>query len=228
MGKITNIQDQKGNKKDRTYIYIDDKYCFSVRSRTWISFKLNIGDEADCEELIEKEKFIWKDLYNTDSWEKEKIRLHYVSAWIKKYIPFVDIKISGFGANTTEYIPIHPDEKGEPDINIVLENTNTIILFLEVTGTEYKKGNDYWIRPDKIDYIQKHQNKDIWVALHYADAKKIIWIQPFLDKKYTYVEKNLKGAIEYFVIFNDDSPEVKSSQEFKEYIDSIIQKKLNE
>ena len=228
MGKITNIQSQKGKNKDRTYVYIDDNYCLSVRSRTWISFKLDIGDEADCESLKEQEKFIWKNLYNTDSWKKEKIRLHYVSSWLKKYIPFIDVKISGFGADTTEYIASHPEEKGEPDINITLENTNTIVLFLEVTGTEHKRGNDYWIRPDKIDYIQKHNEKDIWVALHYADAKKIIWIKPFLDKKYSYVEKNLKGAIEYFVIFDDNSPEVKSSQEFKDYINTIVKSKIHE
>jgi len=102
------------------------------------------------------------------------------------------------------------------------------VLFLEVTGTEYKRGSDYWIRPDKIDYIQKHQEKDIWVALHYADVKKIIWIKPFLDKKYSYVEKNLKGAIEYFVIFDDNSSEVKSSKEFKYYIDSIVARVRNE
>jgi len=154
MGIITDIQPNKGKNNDRTYVYISGAFCFSVRSRTWISFKLNIGDEADCEDLKEKEKFIWKDLYNTDSWKKEKIRLHYVSAWIKKYIPFVDVVISGFGANTTDYIAEHPKEKGEPDMQIILKDTNTIVLFLEVTGTEYKKGSDYWIRPDKIDYLQ--------------------------------------------------------------------------
>jgi len=225
MGIITDIKPNKGKNRDRTYVYLDKEYCFSVRSRTWISFNLKVGDEADCDELKEKEKFIWKKLYGTDSWEKEKIRLHYVSTWIKKYIPYVDVVISGFGADTTDYIAQHPEEKGEPDMQVVLENTNTVVLFLEVTGTEYKRGNDYWIRPDKIDYIQKHKEKDIWVALHYADDKKIIWIKPFIDKKYTHVEKNLKGAIEYFVVFNDDSPEVKTSQQFKNYIDRIVDEK---
>jgi len=57
-------------------------------------------------------------------------------------------------------------------------------------------------------------------------ALKIIWIKPLLDKKYTFVEKNLKGAIEYYVIFNDNSPEIYSSQEFRNYINKIVQDKI--
>jgi hypothetical protein len=226
MGIITDIQSKKGKNKDRTYVYIDNSFCLSVRTRTWISFNLNIGDEANCEELKEKEKFFWKKQYGKDSWEKEKIRLNYVSKWIKKYISFVDVKTTGFGANSTDFIAEHPKEKGEPDLQIVLENTKTVVLSLEVTGTERKRGNGYWVRPDKIDYIQKHPEKDIWIALHYADDKKIIWIKPFMDKQYTYVEKNLKGAIEYFVVFNDKSPEVHTSQEFKDYIDRVVASKM--
>ena len=222
MGKITGIQKNKGTNKDRCYVYIENNYCFSVRERTWKSFNLSVGDDANCEELKEKEKFIWKDLYGTESWEKEKVRLHYVTKWLEKYIPYIKVNITGFGANSTELIKEHPEEKGEPDIQIVLEDSNTVVLFLEVTGTEFKRGNDYWIRPDKIDYIQKHKEKDTWVALHYQDAMKIIWIQPIMNKKYEHVIKNLKGADEYFVIFDDNSPEVKSSQSFKDYLDSKI------
>ena len=216
-----------GKHKDRIYVYIDDIYCFSVRSRTWISFNLKIGDEADCEELKDKEKFIWKNLYNKESWEKEKKRLLYVSKWIKKYIPFVEVRITGFGADTTDFIAKHPAEKGKPDMQIFLENTETIVLLLEVTGTEYKKGDDFWVRPDKIEYIQTHPEQDIWIALHYLEDKKIIWIKPIIDKKYTYVEKNLKGAIEYYVIFTKNSPEVKTSKYFKDYIDQKIKKLKN-
>lgn len=226
MGKITNIQENKGTNKDRVYVFIDNEYCISIRARTWLAFKLQINDIADCEEIKKKEKLFWKQLYGKDSWKKEKVRLHYVSKWLEKYIPNIDIKITGFGANTTELIEEHPDEKGEPDMQILLKNTNTIVLFLEVTGTEQKRGTDYWIRPDKIDYIQKHFNKDIWVALHYADTREIIWIQPLKDIKYNYIEKNLKGAIEYFVIFNNTSEEVKTSQEFKDYLDSKVQNSI--
>jgi len=226
MGKITIIQNNKGPKQDRVHVYIDGKYCISIRERTWAAFNLKINDDANCEDLIKKEKFIWKQLYGQDSWEKEKVRLHYVSKWLKKYIPNIDVRITGFGANTTELIEEHPEEKGEPDMQIMLKNTNTIVLFLEVTGTEHKRGSDYWIRPDKIDYIQNHPNKDIWVALHYADTKKIIWIKPLSNKKYNYVEKNLKGVIEYFVIFDNNSEEVKTSQEFKDYLDLKVQNSI--
>jgi hypothetical protein len=153
-----------------------------------------------------------------------KVELDYLKAWLKKYIQHIDVKITGFGTDSNEIIESHPDEKGEPDIQIVLEGTSTIVIFLEVTGTEFKRGNDYWVRPDKIDYIQKYSEKDIWIALHYADVKKIIWLQPIHNKKYSYIEKNLKGAIEYYVIFDDESPEVKTSEEFKNYLDLKVQR----
>ncbi|MDX4069852.1 hypothetical protein [Aliarcobacter skirrowii] len=219
--KITNIQYNKGKKQDRVYVYIDNKYCASIRARTWEAFKLNIGDEISCEELKKQESFMWKNLYQ-NSWEEEKIRLEYVKAWLKKYISLIEVKITGFGADSNEIIEGHPEKKGEPDMTLFLKDTKTIVLFLEVTGTKYKRGNDYWVRPDKIDYIQQHKDKDIWIALHYEDDKKIIWLKPSLSKEYNYVEKNLKGAIEHYVVFNDESKEVKSSQFFKEYVENKI------
>lgn len=220
---ITNIKLNQGKKQDRVYIYIDDAYCASIRNRTWEAFKLNIGDTIGCEELKEKESFIWKELYNEDSWKEEKVRLDYVKSWINKYLPSLEVVISGFGADSNEFIKSHPSEKGEPDMTLFLKETDTIILFLEVTGTKYKQGSDYWVRPDKIDYIQKHKEKDVWIALHYADDKKIIWLKISQNKIYSYVEKNLKGAIEHYVVFDDDSPEVQSSQEFKIYVENRLQ-----
>lgn len=34
------------------------------------------------------------------------------------------------------------------------------------------QGDDYWIRKDKIDYIQNHQERDIWIVLHYQLPKE--------------------------------------------------------
>lgn len=217
MGKITDIK--FNDEKERVYIFIDREYCTSIRQRTWSAFNLSINDEIDCEELKKKEKFIWKNLYS-NSWKEEKYRLTYVKAWLNKYIPLLEVVISGFGANSNEIIESHPEEKGEPDMTLNFENSP--IIFLEVTGTKYKRGNDYWVRLDKIKYIQDHPEKDIWIALHYYDDKKIIWLKPSLDKQYKYVEKNLKGAIEYYIVFTDDSFEVKSSYYFKEYIENKL------
>lgn len=49
MGKITALQENKGAKRDRVYVFIDNNYCFSVRERTWKSFSLEVGDIADCD-----------------------------------------------------------------------------------------------------------------------------------------------------------------------------------
>jgi hypothetical protein len=189
-----------------------------------MSFNLEVGDTIGCEELKEKESFIWKNLYGKQAWEKEQVRLKHVSKWLDTYIKGIVVKITGFGAGSSEIIKEHPKDKGEPDIQVLSGKTDKVLMYLEVTGTERKVGNDYWLRPDKIEYAVNHPEKDVWFALHYADDQKIIWIKPSLEKKYPYIEKNLKGAIEHFVIFDDNSPEVKTSQEFKDYLDFKVSK----
>lgn len=223
---ITDIQFNKGKNQDRVYIYIDYAYCISIRSRTWGAFGLKIGDTIKCTELQEKENFLFKNVYQ-NSWEEEKVRINYVKSWLNKYLPSLEVVISGFGADSNEFIKSHPSEKGEPDITLRLKETDTIVLFLEVTGTKHKQGDDYWVRPDKIDYIQKHQEKDVWIALHYADDKKIIWLKIVQNKKYIYVEKKIKNVIEHYVLFDDNSEEVKSSQEFKAYVENKLQSLTN-
>lgn len=217
MNKITEIKYNQGKNKDRVYIFINDKYCASVRKRTFDALEVQVGDIIDCNKLKEKESYIWKLLYK-NSWEDEKRRIQYVKSWLNKYIPHLKVEITGFGANSKELIKQHPEEKGEPDLTLFLKNTKTIILFLEVTGTYRKKGDDFWVRPDKIDYIQKHKDKDIWIALHYELDKKIIWLKPSLSKKYDTFSINLKGADENYVSFTENSKEVKSSAEFRKYV----------
>ena len=174
MSTITAIQHNQGKSKDRVYIYVDNEWCCSVRERTFLSLNVQIGSEINCESLKELEKFAFKNAY-AGSWvkEKEKERLEYVSKWLRKHIN-CDLEIipTGFGASTTEYIAQHPDEKGEPDLTIKIWGMDITVLFLEVSGTDYMRGTDYWLRKDKVEYIQRHTEKDVWVALVYVISKK--------------------------------------------------------
>ncbi len=222
MSQITKIKENKGKEQDRVWVYIDDEYCTSIRHRTWVGMDLHVGSEISCEELKERENLFWNHSYGEEAWKKEKVRLEHVTAWFKINFPSFIVDVSGFGADSNQMIPEHPEEKGTPDLTI-LSKEGKKLLMVEVTGTEQRRGKDYWIRPDKIEYIQKHADVDIWIALHYADQNEIIWIKPSLNKEYFYEEKNIRNAIEYYVIFNDDSEEVKSEVEFKRHLMSMIE-----
>ena len=218
MPKITKITSDK--QKERVYVDIDNAYCTSIRFRTWSGIALKIDDEISCEDLKEKEKYFWKKAYGKSSWEKEKIRIKRVSLWFKKYIPEVEVIISGFGAAHTDEILSHPEESGEPDL-IIQDNESKIeILLLEVTGTEYMRGEGYWVRPDKLEYAANHLDKDVWIALHYQNpAEKIIWIKPEQDTTEKKIKDiNIRGAIEKYMIFFDSDKEVRTSKEFKDHI----------
>ncbi len=222
MSKITKIEYKKD--RQRYWIFVDQNYCCSIRERTFQGMDLFIGQEISCEKIKEMESFYWKEKYGKKAWEKEKIRLNKVKNFIELIDSRILAKITGFGADTTNYIRSHPKETGRPDIEIVLKDDQSVILlFVEVSGTEKKRGNDYWIRPDKLQYCQNHPDKDVWILLHYAlPEEKIVFIQPNLTKKYHYIEIDIRNSKEYYVIFDDFSPETKSEEEFKSYLQKII------
>lgn len=218
MAKITKITPVK--EKERIYVYIDGVYCSSVRERTWKGMGLNIGDEISCPELKEKENFFWKKSYGKSAWEKEKVRIDRIVLWFQKYIPEVDIIVTGFGAQHTNEILTHPDESGAPDLLIRDHLSQMEIILLEVTGTEFMRGDGYWVRPDKLQYVSNHPDKDVWIALHYKNPKeKIIWIKPESNTSSKKTKNiDIRGATEKYVIFNDGDEEIKTSQQFKDYI----------
>lgn len=226
MGKITKVEFGKGKDEDRVDIHIDNKWCCRVRERTFPALKVELGTHIDCKTLKDRESFAFKNAYS-GSWEKEKERIKYVVRWLEKYIDYdLDYLLTGFGADSTELIFEHPDEKGEPDITIKLTGTDVTVLFLEVSGTDYMRGTDYWVRKDKIEYIQSHGDMDTWVALVYLPLKKIIWIRVNLNKEYATVKQSINNIGEFYVSFDEGDEEVKTSEEFKSYLDAKCAKLL--
>lgn len=59
------------------------------------------GMNMTCEELKNKENFFWKQMYNEDSWKKEKVRLNKVKEYIKSIDinGKIEVKEVGFGAD---------------------------------------------------------------------------------------------------------------------------------
>lgn len=213
MSKITWIKVDE-YKADRMAIFIDNKFCTSIRKRTFSGMNLNEGDEITCEELKEKENFFWKQAYGKKSWEREKVRLEKVKELVLSISSNLVIKETGFGAGKTEFLAEHPDESGSPDLTVYKDKME--IMFIEVTGTEFKRASDYWVRPDKIKYFQNHPEKNIWIILYFNSLEQFIFIRPNSDQQYEYSEEIINEATEHFVKFNDDSSEVKNQEQFRD------------
>jgi hypothetical protein len=220
MSKITKVVIKD---EERVWVYVDNHYCCSIRQRTWKAMNLGEGSEITCEALKDKENFFWKKAYGETAWKKEKVRIDRIVGWFKKYIPEVAVNIVGFGAESNEFIDKHPENHGEPDLSICIPNTDIEIIALEVTGTEEQRGNGYWIRPDKISYIQNNPSRDIWIALHYQKPnEKFIWLKPELKKQYNYINVEIRGATEHYISFDEHAVEIKSSETLRNYIRTKI------
>jgi len=217
---ITKILPKQGENQDRVYVYIDEQFCSSIRECTWIGMKLAVGSSITCDELKTFEQNFWKKLYGIDSWKREKVRIKRVIKWFSKYISQVNVIPIGLGVDSNDYLEnIHSKEKGAPDLSIRLHNSTIEIIALEVSGTEKMQGDDYWIRKDKIDYIQNHQERDIWIVLHYQLPKEhFVWLKIIYNKSYLTKVMNIKGGDEYYVVFTKDAEEIKQSDYFKDYI----------
>jgi len=218
MPKITAIE---AVGDDTLAVFVDGKFEAKVRKRT-IGKQIKVGDDVELGVLADRENNCFRNLYGAKSWEKEKGRLHRVEQWFRRWAHGTDVLRVGFGADSTEsFQNVHPDEKGAPDLSICVSGSNREILALEVSGSDRLKGRGYWLRPDKIDYIQKHKERDIWVVLHYGlgmPDEKFVWIKIDPQKQYQKAVKNLYGVDEHFVIFDDNSPEVVSSEMFHKHV----------
>lgn len=216
MGKITRIEHKP--ERERYWIYVDGQYCTSIRERTFPALKLSVGMAATCDEIKERESFFWKQQYGQAAWEKENIRLQKVKALIDLIDARATAEIVGFGAGTTDFIAEHPEEAGRPDIEVITTDARRLVLLsVEVTGTEQMRGATYWVRPDKLAYIQAHPEQDVWLILHYAEPQeRFVFIRPSPTRSnYAVTKVTIRGATEHFVEFTDDSPEVVTIDEFR-------------
>ncbi len=104
----------------------------------------------------------------------------------------IDVEIIGFGADSLELILEHPPEHGSPDLLIKCKKSEKEILQLEVTGTDYARGDksELWLRPDKIRFAKRHPEIDYWAAI--IIDRKINIVKPDLIKNYTHTNEMMK------------------------------------
>ena len=216
VARITGIEHKPD--RQRYWIYVDRQYCCSIRERTFPALELSVGQEITCAEIQERENFFWKQQYGKAAWEKEGVRLNKVKALVDAIDPRAEALIVGFGAGSTEFIAEHPEEAGRPDIEVTTtDGQNLVLLSVEVTGTEQMRGTTYWVRPDKLAYVQAHPDQEVWLILHYAEpAEKFVFIRPSpAAADHIIVEKVIRGATEHYVEFTDRSLEVVSYDDFR-------------
>ena len=197
------------------WIYVDGNYCTSIGARTFTALNLTVGQEITCDSVKDLENFHWKNAYGQAAWDKEKVRLDLVKALIESLDSRVRVDIVGFGANTNEFIAELPKEAGKPDLEVNTKNGSVPVLIVEVTGTEVMRGDTYWVRPDKLVYAKNHQDQDGWLILHYAQPQeKFVFIKPNITTEYVVSEIEIRGSIEHYVEFTDQSNEVVSQGDF--------------
>ena len=184
---------------------------------------LKVGQEISCQEVKDLENFHWKRTYDQISWEKEKTRLEQVVTLIQKIDSRLEVRIVGFGADTTKMILEHPTEPGKPDLDVYLAHNSTLVMKIEVSGTENMRGSTFWVRPDKLAYAQKHDEEDVWIVLHYAKPEaRFVFIKPDAQKRYNYNEKTISGSVEHYVEFSDQDQEVVPYDRFVAHIQDRI------
>lgn len=220
MPKITNIVHKP--EKERYWIYVDGTYCTSIRERTFPALNLKVGSELTCEKIKDLENFHFKNQYQ-GSWEKEKVRLKKVQDLITSFDPRLEPIITGFGADSTEFIAAHPKESGKPDIEVVHKDRKVVLVYVEVSGTERMREGDYWVRPDKLTYAQNHAADDVWIILHYQEPQeKFVFIKPNLTKIYKHNEVVLGQTTEHYVFFNDAMDECRPEAEFRQHLLNLL------
>jgi hypothetical protein len=228
MPKITLIKND--NKTNRVAVYVDFHFCASVRQSIWEEMDLAEGSEISCSELHKKEALTWKQANKKNTIFNSKQAINCTMQWLNQYLPTLDARVIDFrfGYSSNPSSVSYPSTRNDQNISLLLKGTSTEVITLEVASTEIQRGINYWVRADKIAYAQSQSSRDAWVVLYYRHPhERFVWIHPVSDKKYK-AEEIIDNTKNYFVAFNDRSPEVHSSQEFCQYIQDKIDKMVLE
>lgn len=221
MPKITQIQ--QDNKTRRVLVYIDYRFCASIRENVWDAMELKLGDEITCVKLHQKEKNVYAKLRKHNSNYSNKQAINRVAGWFNKYVKALDVRIVDFKYDSNvDSSAYYPKTRYDKNINLLIKDSNTPILTLEVASIEIQRGDHYWINMDKITYAQQQTEIDSWVVLHHKyPVEKFIWIKPEPKKIYA-AETLIKNSKQQFVFFKQDSPEVYSSTKFFAYLQAKL------
>lgn len=209
------------NPMDNVIRVMSNQECLmSSRERTFPALELKIGQSVSAADIVaikENESFVFKRLYGKD-WEKEIERIGKVMALVSSVNDRLVAKEIGFGTGKNEIIKAHQQKEkvGAPDLKVGIRGYTQRLMEIEVTGTDRMRGNTFWVRPDKINYMKRNPDRNIWIVLVYKNPSKYVFIKPDLNKEYVGSPKVLKqGVTEYFVEFSHSAEEVKTFDDFR-------------
>lgn len=223
MPKITQIQ--YDNNTQRAQVYIDYRFCASIRQNIWQEMGLCEGSEISCAQLHQKEALVWQRSRRSNLLDMSNQALDRTLAWLTKYLPNINARVIDFryGQDDNGLSLNYPVPRNDKNISLTLKATNLEILTLEVTGVEIQRGINYWVKEHKLLYAQSQFKRDGWVVLYYKHPKELfVWIKPEPKKQYK-SEELIRRSKNRFIAFNDQSSEVCSSKEFCEYIHKKIE-----
>jgi hypothetical protein len=191
---------------------------------------LQLGAETSCDEIRFKEAHHWKLQYaKSGAWEKERVRIMRVLEVIENMDRRVAAKVVGFGANTPHLLLEHPDEKGRPDIDVVLRSTGRVLLSVEVTGTEQMRGQGLWLRPDKLEWAERHAGWEVWYAFHYArPTERIFFWRPAGEPPRGVREHRIRYSVERYVEIAEDDPGLMAVESFAIYLRARVAGELHQ
>lgn len=218
MPKITQIK--QDGKTRRILVYIDYRFCASIRPNIWDAMELKDGDKITCAQLHQKEREIYQKSGKQNRVYSNKQALNRVVRWFDKYIPVLDAKIVDFKFGNNGFDSIY--DRHDQNISLFKKGTSTELITLEVASSEIQRGIHHWVSIDKIMYAHSQTKRDGWIVVYYKyPVEKLVWIKP--NPKILYKgEEIIKGSKYSFVFFKNDSPEVYSSPKFFEYIQARI------
>ncbi len=157
------------------------------------------------------------------TWGIAKQRQDFSIAWTKHFLPeeieaVVTASCIGKGADSIEWVEDNETEVGTPDYVWKSKETQERYCLVEVTHFR-RDYPDCWVRPDKITFIQNNPEIPCWVFSVDETKKptKVKLIKPEIDKKYqaenTFINEDM-------VKFYDRDPEVKSPNEFLDFLET--------
>lgn len=127
--------------------------------------------------MRELDEEYWRDIYEGE-FQAGKNRQEYVlKVFSKRFpeekFPSLEIKETGFGAETAERIELREHERGEPDKTVYYKGK--VICYIEVSGSDIEmRQNDYiWIRPDKFKHAKQAKEKT-WFYMVYKNGDFIL------------------------------------------------------
>lgn len=212
--------------EDGIKVFVDGRYGMSARARLVPALGISVGDEVDLPDLITREKFFFKG-HHSGSWKAEKYRIGRVCDFLKWVEPGIQADVCGFGADSLDMILEHPKVPGSPDLKLS-DAAGTFLMNMEVTGTARRRGEGFWVRPDKIDWAQAHPNEEFWVALHYGDPassaakEELFFFKPELDQKYEFTTHDIRGAKERYVVLQ--RKDVVHFRDFKPVLADLVER----